>query len=134
MRIWTKAGIKTQLHGNCIRKLKNLRLQWMDIKKHKTRNDEERRENLQETSTAYGTAPQGLLFIRSSQAVFLVRKKEKKENVEFYLDQRTRRKGMISSMDKTFSKRVEEKERRELRADRMQTSATGVSSDLETDG
>ena len=36
-------------------------------------------------------------------------------------------------MDKNLSKRVEEKEKRGLRAERMQASAYGVSGDLKTD-
>ena len=40
---------------------------------------------------------------------------------------------MKSSMDKNLSKKGEEKEKRELRAERMQASASGTSIDLETD-
>ena len=39
----------------------------------------------------------------------------------------------MNSMDKNLSKRGEEKEKRELRAERMQASASGASGDLETD-
>ena len=44
MRLWAKCGIKTQLYRNCIRKLETLWMQWRDINKEKTRNDDERRE------------------------------------------------------------------------------------------
>ena len=40
---------------------------------------------------------------------------------------------MKTAMDKNLSNRGEEKERRELRAERMQSSASGASVDLETD-
>ena len=40
---------------------------------------------------------------------------------------------MKSTMDKNVSKRGEEKEKRELREERMQASASGSSVDLETD-
>ena len=80
--------------------------------------------------TDYGTAQQRVLFIRSSQAVFFVTK-EKKENVEFCLDQRTRRKGTVNRMDRNLSKRVEERNRRELRVGWIQGSASGASSDLD---
>ena len=33
MRIWAKAGVKTQLYRSCIRKLENLWIQWKDINK-----------------------------------------------------------------------------------------------------
>ena len=39
----------------------------------------------------------------------------------------------MSSVYKNFSKRVEEKEKRELRAKRIQASASGASVNLETD-
>ena len=39
----------------------------------------------------------------------------------------------MSGMDKNSSKRVEEKEKRELRAEQMLASASGTSGDLETD-
>ena len=39
----------------------------------------------------------------------------------------------MSSMDKDLSKRVKGNEKRELRAERMQASASGSSVDLETD-
>ena len=40
---------------------------------------------------------------------------------------------MKSAMDKNLSKRGEEEEKRELRAERKQASASGSSVDLETD-
>ena len=42
MRIWAKAGMKTQLYRSCIRKLENLWIQWKDINQQKTGKDDER--------------------------------------------------------------------------------------------
>ena len=132
MQIWAKAGINTQLYRNCVRKLENLWMQWKDINKLKARKDDERREEFsRKMDTLWDIAAESAVHQIMSNN--LLGKNEKKEDVQFYIDQRTERKGTISSMDKKLSKRVEEKKRRELRAERMQASASGVSGDLETD-
>ena len=50
---------------------------------------------------------------------------KRKEGAEFYLDQRTERRGTRSSMNKKLSRRVE-KEKRELQTERTQASASGT--------
>ena len=81
LRIWAEVGIKTQLYRSCIRMLKKLWIQWKDIDKQKTGKDDERREGFSrkmDNWTAYGTAKRRVIFIRSCQAFFLVKRKRKK--------------------------------------------------------
>ena len=132
MRIWAKAGIKTQLYRNCARKLETLWLQWQDINKLKNRKDDERREEFsRKMDSLWDIAAEGA--VQQIMSSSLLGKKEKKEDVEFYLDQRTERKGTMSNIDKKLCKRVEEKKKRESRLERMRASAAAASGGPETD-
>ena len=132
MRIWAKAGMKTQLYRSCIRKLENLWIQWKDINQQKTGKDDERWEGFsRKMDSLRDSAAEG--DVHQIMPSILLGKKEKKEDFEFYQDHRTERKVTKSAMDKNLSKRGEEKEKRELRAERMQASASEASGDLEID-
>ena len=79
-------------------------MQWKDINKQKTREDDERREGFSmKMDSLWDIAAEGAVH-RIMSSSLLGKKKEKKEGFEFYSDQITERKRTMSSMNKKLSK------------------------------
>ena len=81
MRIWAKAGVKTQLYTNCIRKLGNLWMQWKDINKQNTRREDDGRERFSRQMSSIRDIAADATVHQIMSSSLLGKKKKKKKTL-----------------------------------------------------
>ena len=126
---WRMARIKTIQPRGCIRKLDALWKEWDRLCKCRNRKGDpggQREKFVEELDRLWDIgAPDAITEILSNR---LLSKSEKDEDVEFYLDQRSDRKGTISGCDKKFEKTAAQQSWRQNRTVWMQSEVTNADS------
>ena len=117
---WDKDSAVTQLHQKVRKPVDSGRIY---LNKQNARKGDKRREGFSGKIDSLSDIAAERAVHREMSSSLL---SKKKEDVRLCQDQRNRRrKGTMRRMDKNLSKRVEEKEKRELGAERVQASASG---------
>lgn len=124
LSFWNMARIPTKLPRNCVRKLSKLWNEWRAIDKGKRRSKDpagtrERFQSKLDKLWDIG-ADDAIEQIMSNR---LLDKRDQEEDVQFYLDQQTARVATMSGNDKKFEERLQKRERRDQRAERLRQAA-----------
>lgn len=116
IEVWNKSGIPTRQPNHCIEKLIKVHKNWLLLKKNKTRASEaqRKRENL------FIAELDKLFDIAHSNAINSITISEDRD---FLIDQRDKRKMIITSIDKKLEKTKERSLKRKQRAEELRQKA-----------